>query len=93
MDKIIEMNTGKSEQTLKDLENKIFDYSLRWEELIKGQIEILKNVTDEGSILFNDKSEVIACVPSEKLGEVIKDLEGIKKEMEMIEAVENFLYE
>ncbi|MBO0476180.1 hypothetical protein DOK76_03805 [Vagococcus sp. DIV0080] len=92
MSKMIDLGTEK-DPTFGDLENKVYDYYSRWDELIKGQISILEIVTDEGSVLLDKKGNVQAYSTSKKLGEVIKELEAIKKEVEGIERVQDFLYE
>lgn len=79
--------------TAGDLLNKMFDYTVRWDDLIKGQISALEGATDEGTVICDKEGTVIAATTSEKLAEVIKELEGIKKEAEMIESFEGFIYE
>lgn len=92
MSKVISLGK-ETEPTFGDLENKVYDYYARWDELIKCQISILKTVTDDGSVLLDKENNIKAYLTSEKLGEVIKELEAIKKEVEGIERVHDFLYE
>lgn len=92
MSKIVDLGTEK-DPTFEDLENKVYDYYSRWDELIKGQISILETVTDESSVLIDKKENVKIFTTSGKLGEVIKELEAIKKEVEEIERVHDFFYE
>lgn len=87
MSEIVEFNRESND----DLENKIADYYIRTQNLINNQITILASITDEGSILCDKKGNVLADTTSQKLEEVIKELEMIKKETEITEKIELFL--
>lgn len=89
MGKLIDLQKAYYE----DLENKLFDDMANLQELVNGQIIILSNVTDEGSILIDEDNNVTAYKTSEKLNEVIKELTALKNEAELIEKAEDLLNE
>ncbi|MGO2082475.1 hypothetical protein [Vagococcus sp.] len=79
--------------TLESLENKVFEYQKRHQDLADGQAFILNRLMGTDCCIYNDKDEVIAYTPIEKLESVIEELQALKKEIEVVERFEDFLYE
>lgn len=95
MSKIIGLNTTESEQTIKELKNKIVDYQKRHEELLRYEVTTMQELFN-GSTITTQKNKIITgsyITPSEKLQHVIDNLVAIQKEIELIESFEGFIYE
>ncbi len=96
MSKIVGINKNSDkEQSFKDLENKIDSYQSRHEELLSDEVETIKNLFDGSTISIQKEDKILDTflLPSEKLNHVIENLKAIQIEIELIENVENFLYE
>ncbi len=96
MSKIVGINKNNDqEQSFKDLENKIDSYQSRHEELLSYEVDTIKNLFDGSTMTIKKEQTEVETLflPSEKLDYAIKNLLLIQKEIELIENVENFLYE
>ena len=74
------------------LEMKLEDKTLKVEKMSRFCSVVLKNLCDEGSTITDDKSDDCLSGMGEKLDFVINELTDMKKDVDLIESVENWLY-
>ncbi|EGO7832330.1 hypothetical protein FH947_001898 [Enterococcus faecalis] len=74
------------------LEMKLEHKTLEIEEMSRFCATVLQNLCDEGSTITHEESDKCLSKISEKLDFVINELTDTKKDVDLIESVENWLY-
>lgn len=75
------------------IEMRLEDKTLKIEETSRFCATVLQNLCDESSTITNDESDVVLNGMGEKLELVINELTAVKKDVDLIESVWNWISE